>query len=967
MGLKLLVSKSKLDNTLQEYDKVYNSVLTWKGRMEKENSDVVAADSGTSFVTYGESTSAYINEDVSEFSGHVNIMRCALTEALSKTNSLIARSEDFVNVLRGEGAMDSDSYAGCSSSGDLATFYDDHCPEEAGYEGNISMNTKCVLDLGVMEEKSLVNIENELSGLSTINVSIDGQASHIRDCIEKQNYTDPLLMSLKSYGYDVKSMNDYVVSMKTGYFPATVGAREHARTYNYDGAPTGDKESIYFMRLRDMHYSYDDIKALKQYTGLTSEQLFKQLSNMPVSEASKLLTTAYKANGNSGAGGSTGNYEEYHTGNKVVDAEIDRLFNEYGPDLEGIRYDINWDECPDVTKHALAVIFDNDMAKINNSFSDAEVADEERAVSNILVLLHDGYPEPNNTVLDQEKLKSFTTYLKNDISIDVINKMANITKNETGWTVNSLAIANDVMDINVRVDKAGVLIEYVDLQHEGEHAQIAYHTNDDRSLRYVQMCEAQNPGCFDHEYGVLKLSGNADRQVELAKLYSSAQNEYDTDLFDKLFKSDSKYKDVFTTDPEKLSSEASLVLAQHSLLLTDNVDEYINFAKALVNNGDYTSEYNLFKGYNHYGQKYVEILTVGSALLTDQFCSDALKGDYTSEEDMQFALTRASQNELFWKALYGMSSKFDDITFMCGIDITVNKNGADVDGFDFLGNNSFSISYSSLDEGPDQKKTVQLITVKDGTAVFEMTHADIVSLEEKKKKAAQDILITTAIDITSIYCKPLGIGMKLLNNAKNSNNAALAKQGINATVKKANEVQGTLLGELVDLYSKISDIEAQIKKKQDVIDATWFGTVMEYKCGNDIKYYVELNDLKKIKAINALDDQGFAAFYNDKDMASYDSRMQSPDIMNTIIADTRADNKKLKNYTDEEIKEAVYAIYYGVNNDKNPYKSDEAAYNSVLDIPAELRNAIIHVLNVQKPDSVEEGFIDAFNDYAKNA
>ena len=463
MSQKLLVSKSKLDNTLNEYDKVYSSALTWHGRMKKENDEVLAADSGQAFVAYGESTSAYMDKDLSDFIGHVNIMKCALTESLSKTNALIARSEDFVNVLRGEGAMDSDSYANCSSSGDIATFYDDHCPEEAGYEGSISRNTQNILKLGIKEEEELVSIENELESLKTVKVSVGGQSAHIRTCIEKQNYTDPLFNSLKSYGTDVRLLNNYVAQMNSSYFPTAAGDRTHVRSYNYSGAPSGDKEAIYTYLLNQEGYSIEEIRALEQYLGLSAFDVHEKLASMSAVEASQLVATACAAKTNSGSAGSITpvNYVEYHTGNTVVDAEIDRLFSEYGPELEGIREDNDWDNWPEVTKQALAVIFDKDMAKINESFSDAEVATEERTVSNILVVLHDGYPDASHPVLDQDKLKSFTPYLQNDISRNLIDELANTPKYETGWTVHSLAINTGATDINVRIDKAGILVEYV--------------------------------------------------------------------------------------------------------------------------------------------------------------------------------------------------------------------------------------------------------------------------------------------------------------------------------------------------------------------------------------------------------------------------------------------------------------------------------------------------------------------------
>ena len=292
MNRILFVSKSRLENTLNEYDAVYSSVLTWKGRMDQQNSNIAQANEGASTDKYTEKTTEYMNGELSDFLGHVNITKCALAEAFTKTKGLIARSEDFVNILRGSDALNSESYEACGSSGDLATYYDDFCTYGA-YTGAINDNTNSIIELGGKEEESLGNIEQELLGLKTVSVSIDGMASGIRECIKKQNYTEPLYNSLKGYCIDVGIMHRYVTSLRNTYFLASTGARAHNRSYNYDGAPTEDKEEIYTMNLKEMGYSEEDIKVLKRYTGLTASQLYDQISHMPASEVSNMIRLAY--------------------------------------------------------------------------------------------------------------------------------------------------------------------------------------------------------------------------------------------------------------------------------------------------------------------------------------------------------------------------------------------------------------------------------------------------------------------------------------------------------------------------------------------------------------------------------------------------------------------------------------------------------------------------------------------------
>ena len=71
----LYVSKSRLKNTLDEYNTIYTSVTTWRGRMETQNSNIAASNEGEATETYTEKTTAYNDNELSAFSGHVNMMR----------------------------------------------------------------------------------------------------------------------------------------------------------------------------------------------------------------------------------------------------------------------------------------------------------------------------------------------------------------------------------------------------------------------------------------------------------------------------------------------------------------------------------------------------------------------------------------------------------------------------------------------------------------------------------------------------------------------------------------------------------------------------------------------------------------------------------------------------------------------------------------------------------------------------
>ena len=313
MNRVLYVSKSRLKNTLDEYNTIYSSISSWKDRMETQNSNIAASNEGATTETYTEKTTAYDENELTTFSMHVNEMKTALLEALVKTKSLIARSEDFENILRGEGAESSETYASTESFGDIASYYDNFCSQE-GFTGAIKDNTDSITDLGEDEEENLTNIEAELGNLRTITVSIEGYASHIRGCITKQNYTTPLYDSLKKYCIDVSIMHELVKYVRDTYFPVLDGPREHNRAYNYDGASTNDREDIYEMRLKEKGFSERDIEVLKMYTGLTAQQLHDRISHMPGSEIANMLKLAYANSGNMEHSGSGEILLEYNPG-----------------------------------------------------------------------------------------------------------------------------------------------------------------------------------------------------------------------------------------------------------------------------------------------------------------------------------------------------------------------------------------------------------------------------------------------------------------------------------------------------------------------------------------------------------------------------------------------------------------------------------------------------------------------------
>ena len=164
-----------------------------------------------------------------------------------------------------------------------------------------------------------------------------------------------------------------------------------------------------------------------------------------------------ESDSDSGNSSSSDPHAEYKTGDSKVDAEIDRLFTDYGEDLSLFRdKGLEWDEnLPEVTKKALARIAEVDLAYINNQYNDDRCAINEERVGNILSLFKTLSDDVEETVFS-EKLNEMYNLMTDEVAKQYLTELSVLKRDDFDY------FTRDSFP-KVRIDATGVIIEMVDI------------------------------------------------------------------------------------------------------------------------------------------------------------------------------------------------------------------------------------------------------------------------------------------------------------------------------------------------------------------------------------------------------------------------------------------------------------------------------------------------------------------------
>ena len=611
----------------------------------------------------------------------------------------------------------------------------------------------------------------------------------------------------------------------------------------------------------------------------------------------------------------------------------------------------SWENASITTRKALSRIAEVDLAKIEYSLSDDECAVNEDRVETILQYMITPQAYTDKTVFYCEYLNEMYGYMTNGLSKKYIMELSELKREDFDYTPG-------FSEINIRVEGAGVIFEFEDMQTE-DVTEILCHTSMPRANLYIDHCEKENPGCFDHEYKLLGGDSDVEKKQKLVSLYDKAKTSDDLKLLERLFRSDETYSNVFVEAPGNISSNVMTILGYHACMLADDsygpeYTEYLAYTNAVLDNPLLD---------------YISLLAVGSGLAVDAMVEDLLIADYYGEEEKRIArkLEIANNNELLWNSIYFVREKLNEKAQPIGpdgpvLDMKISK----VEELDFFGADAFTLCYSTgtigIHNDLDVERSVEILPLSGAEKGDWVCETKILELERLKEEAAKDLLIDTAYSMLDIYCKGAGKGIKLALDFIDDPIGTGTDKALEAAgnAGKGAKSVATLYSAFGGLLSTILGYDTKAESLEDAADAELFGSLWGYQYGDGtnlegMNYYVKLNDYKKIKALKEWNRNGCSALFGDggDEIEKYWGAVSEIDQVFNYV-------KSLTDYSDEKIRDAFNALIYGCN-DPNHESGD---YKSISEIPTDLRAACLSQLltkNADEKESIQDAYIAYVN------
>ena len=285
--LKVFISAERLTKTAEKYQMLSYKLDGWQSEIAVNKSRLDEANSGAYAEAFSESTSVFMNSLIHGFMEKTDCMLKVLVESRTRVKALLARRDDFVNILQtGEDAFTSEEYASCAvGPNDQLYFDDEYCKEEASYSGLIRDNTELVEARSVRQEKDVEELEECIARLKAIELNVGDHADNIRECAKKQKRVRPLLDSLEVYCRGVKEFNDYVGSQFSVYLSLLSSNKARVRTFDYEG-DTGNKNLIYTALLQREGVGAEEIGMVEDTCGIDKKEFYDNWQTMDAANKS---------------------------------------------------------------------------------------------------------------------------------------------------------------------------------------------------------------------------------------------------------------------------------------------------------------------------------------------------------------------------------------------------------------------------------------------------------------------------------------------------------------------------------------------------------------------------------------------------------------------------------------------------------------------------------------------------------
>ena len=672
----------------------------------------------------------------------------------------------------------------------------------------------------------------------------------------------------------------------------------------------------------------------------------------------------------------------YKTGNSAVDAEIEALFTTYGEDLSGLQdehYLQLWDELSDDRKKALARIYYMDM----NSYI-MDYSNKGERLENILSLMQDSSGLGDGTAFSTQRLNELEEMIIPDcncVAKDVIEKLKTFPFNVETGGLNGL----------VKIQQTGPGVAFYVQDYEGNEFELGFYTNQYRSLNYLTNLSKSNPGCLDlfkdltgYSYG------------EMAEYLNTASNTSDYNAMIGLLMSDGSYDEVTCVDPNKISSGSMLMLSEYSrvLLENDKQQEYLDYINAFLNpNVDpemkrQTTEVFLDRFYSYSIQE-----AETTNMMAFNFAYNEVRKDLESEgtvindgyeinyelefneEKLEKILKSSNMNASMWtvirnkyyhnggfhiedeKQYYSQvffrhhsdpSKKYNSIyedeeNTRIVLDyerLEVNENGV------ILSNDDYDDLYCTNSDGDMGHSALKKDITRDAW----------IKLQDEKKQVA----LNTTENVIAIICPKIGMPMKLVTayingDANAAVGAAIGTLSLYFPDLGVSDKEMKVIAELYKSYNNYSsaDYNSELSSLSD-LDSVYYG-VSYTPNGMQVIEYANMYKLIKwdylgIKMFDGTVDE----FDSDKIMGANAESQNRPGEIVIAVEDgfqNKEDNEETAykgKYTHKEVTAAVHLVIYG------KIESPNNCYNSISDIPEDLRDAIFGVL--QDKVNIREAF-----------
>ena len=256
----------------------------WQNEIATNNSKLAAANSGAYAEAFNDSTSVFMNSILHGFMEKTECMIKTLTEGRTTVKALLARREDFINILQtGDEAFTSEEYASCAPGPeDLLYFDDEFCREEASFGGLIKDNTEIVATQSNNQEKDLSELEEHIARLKTVDLNLSTYTDGIRESINRQKRVSALYDSLAAYARGVKEFNDYVSGQFSVYLSLLSRNKGRVRTLDYDMASGKNKDMLYTALLRKEGAGIEEIRTVEDTCGIDKKEFYDKWHQMDV-------------------------------------------------------------------------------------------------------------------------------------------------------------------------------------------------------------------------------------------------------------------------------------------------------------------------------------------------------------------------------------------------------------------------------------------------------------------------------------------------------------------------------------------------------------------------------------------------------------------------------------------------------------------------------------------------------------